>query len=193
MHSFKGKNNPNYKGGKKKTKCKGCSKQFSYYPSLSRGKFCCKECFNTSGHMKVVMSEKFKNHISKTPEKQLFKTGLEYKKWHKEVMARDGWKCVQCGSKKDLQVDHIMPMIAVFLEYQITNDKSLLLDLDNGQTICLECHKKTDTWGARAFKDPTYLLIKTIMEMPIKKSKCNEKHYREQVEKIIGHIKTKLD
>ena len=37
---FSGENNPNYKGGKTKTRCKICGAQFLYYPSEKKGLYC---------------------------------------------------------------------------------------------------------------------------------------------------------
>lgn len=39
-HSFEGKNNPNYKGGKTLAKCQICGCEFEYYPSEKEGLYC---------------------------------------------------------------------------------------------------------------------------------------------------------
>jgi hypothetical protein len=48
-----------------------------------------------------------------------------------EVYAHDGWKCVYCGSKKLLEVDHIMPIA-----------KGGTDDRDNLQTLCRPCNRR---------------------------------------------------
>lgn len=63
---------------------------------------------------------------------------LEYKEWHKQVLRRDRFVCQECGSNKRLEVHHIKP-----LKYY----PELAIDLDNGQTLCNKCHKKTDSYG----------------------------------------------
>lgn len=66
------------------------------------------------------------------PEKTLFKN---------LVLKRDNYKCVWCGSGKDLIADHIKP-------YALYKD--LRFDPSNGRTLCVLCHRKTDTYGGRS-------------------------------------------
>lgn len=66
--------------------------------------------------------------------------------WKKLVRARDGNKCVLCGSTERLQVDHIKPF-SLFPE--------LARVLSNGRVLCFDCHKKTDTFGAKLLKGRT--------------------------------------
>lgn len=68
---------------------------------------------------------------------------LEYKLWRKAVFERDGWTCIWCGSKKEIQADHIKP----FAFYP-----DLRFAIDNGRTLCQKCHKTTDTYGRRVKK-----------------------------------------
>jgi len=44
--SYEGENNPNYRGGKERTKCKLCSESFEYYPSEKEGLYC-PDCVET--------------------------------------------------------------------------------------------------------------------------------------------------
>jgi 5-methylcytosine-specific restriction endonuclease McrA len=65
----------------------------------------------------------------------------EYQQWRRDVMERDKYTCQICGVLGgNLQVDHIKPY-ALFPE--------LRLDPTNGRTLCIPCHRKTDTYGAR--------------------------------------------
>jgi hypothetical protein len=69
---------------------------------------------------------------------------IEYINWRKSVFERDNYTCQICYTRGGkLEADHIIPYIA---------DKSKALDLDNGRTLCKECHRKTDTWGEKAKK-----------------------------------------
>lgn len=69
---------------------------------------------------------------------------LEYKIWRRAVFERDNWTCIWCGKKdKTIQADHIKPF-AMFPE--------LRLAIDNGRTLCRDCHKTTDTWGVNLHK-----------------------------------------
>ena len=51
--------------------------------------------------------------------------------WAKMVKTRDEYQCVICGSKKKLNAHHIDP---------VKTHPHLQLDLDNGITLCYECH-----------------------------------------------------
>lgn len=53
--------------------------------------------------------------------------------WSEDVKQRDGYKCVLCGSSVRLNAHHIKP---VSLYPECRND------LDNGITLCRECHLK---------------------------------------------------
>jgi hypothetical protein len=51
--------------------------------------------------------------------------------WRSSVFARDGWKCTECGSTKNLQAHHIKH----FAKYP-----ELATEISNGQTLCEACH-----------------------------------------------------
>lgn len=68
----------------------------------------------------------------------------EYKLWRTAVFERDNYTCVWCGLKSqkgvklEIQADHIKPF-SLFPELRFA--------IDNGRTLCRDCHKKTDTFG----------------------------------------------
>lgn len=70
----------------------------------------------------------------------------EYQLWRKAIFERDGYKCIWCGIKSGcgkaviLHADHIKP----FAHYP-----ELRLAIDNGRTLCRECHKTTETYGGK--------------------------------------------
>lgn len=68
------------------------------------------------------------------------RSSLEYKQWREAVFARDDWTCQFCGKRggQTLHADHIKP----FAYYP-----ELRLELSNGRTLCVPCHKTTDTYG----------------------------------------------
>lgn len=82
------------------------------------------------------------NHFWKggvTPINQKIRTSLEYKLWRNSVYERDNYTCVWCGSKdKRLNADHIKPF-AFYPELRFA--------IDNGRTLCIDCHKTTKTFG----------------------------------------------
>lgn len=55
----------------------------------------------------------------------------KYKQWRKNIFERDGYVCQECGSNSDLHAHHIVP---------VSEDESKMFDLDNGVTLCGECH-----------------------------------------------------
>jgi hypothetical protein len=79
-----------------------------------------------------------------TSKDKLFRKSKEYKEWRKSVFERDNYTCVECGQVGGkLHADHIKPF-AYFKEER--------LSLPNGRTLCISCHKKTDTYLSGALK-----------------------------------------
>lgn len=74
------------------------------------------------------------------PEHQRLRWSVEHKEWAREVKKRDGYTCQICGKiGGKLHSDHIKP----FSEYP-----KLRFDLNNGRTLCVECHRKLQVfWG----------------------------------------------
>lgn len=58
-----------------------------------------------------------------------------YKDWRTKVKRRDKFKCQmpKCGSKKRLQAHHISKWASA---------SSLRYEVDNGITLCYNCHKQ---------------------------------------------------
>lgn len=79
-----------------------------------------------------------------TPLNKRLRMSIEYKLWRKTVFERDNYTCVWCGVRGgEIHADHIKPF-AYFPELRFA--------IDNGRTLCVPCHKTTDTWGSRAKK-----------------------------------------
>jgi len=76
-----------------------------------------------------------------TPVHIQIRNSTEYRLWRESVFERDNYTCVWCGTRGGkLNADHIKPF-ALFPE--------LRLAIDNGRTLCVSCHRKTETWGGR--------------------------------------------
>ena len=77
-----------------------------------------------------------------TPINEVIRHSLEYKLWRKSVFERDNYTCIVCGDNKggNLNADHIKPF-SLFIE--------LRFDINNGRTLCIDCHRQTDTYGGR--------------------------------------------
>lgn len=80
-----------------------------------------------------------------TPINHIIRNSFEYKLWRESVFKRDNWTCRFCGQYGGyLEADHIKPF-ALFPELRFA--------IDNGRTLCKECHKKTDTFGCKCLKN----------------------------------------
>lgn len=143
---------------------------------LKHRKYCSKECYYN--HKKILMkgkqhSEETKKKISKShtgkirplsdrvsmslsrsgekifngfksKERTLAYRTKEYKEWRLSVFKRDNFTCVICHQVgKTLEAHHIKS----WRDY-----KSLRYDIDNGITVCPQCHAKIDPLRARSLK-----------------------------------------
>ena len=122
--------------------CDNCSKEFIAYPKHRRAelKFCSVSC-----KAKFLRGGQFQ----KGEQHPLWRGGLSNKQgylWNwkyvkPKILKRDNYSCVWCGQKGGkLNADHIKPF-ALFPE--------LRLAIDNGRTLCITCHKKTDTYALK--------------------------------------------
>lgn len=76
-----------------------------------------------------------------TTENLRIRRSVEYRLWREAVFARDNWTCRICNKKGGkINADHIKP----FSSYP-----ELRFAIDNGRTLCVPCHLKTETWGGR--------------------------------------------
>jgi hypothetical protein len=74
------------------------------------------------------------------------RTGKLYSQWRSDVFTRDNWTCQTCGTRSSVG-------IRVYLEAHHIKSWSeypkLRYKLDNGVTLCKECHKLTDNYKGK--------------------------------------------
>ncbi len=77
----------------------------------------------------------FLRHINKTDEERLVERKYpEYYKWRESVYERDDYTCQKCFKKGIRFNAHHIEGFA--------ENKDLRTDMDNGITLCEQCHKK---------------------------------------------------
>jgi len=92
---------------------------------------------DTSDWNKGAKNPSWKGGI--TPRNIKIRNSKEYKLWRESVFKRDNWTCIWCGQVSgNLNADHIKPF-ALFPELRFA--------IDNGRTLCLDCHKTTESYG----------------------------------------------
>lgn len=69
-----------------------------------------------------------------TSRNQQLRNNPQMSVWRNSVFTRDKYTCQKCGLKGGyLQAHHIIP---------VSKREDLIFDIDNGLTVCLDCHEK---------------------------------------------------
>src|SRR3990167_5082357 len=125
--------------------CNHCHRHFKRYPSLvKKYTFCSKKCADLFqvGKTGPNKGRKFPQNAGEnnnnwkggiTHIHKALRDSLEYEEWRKKVFERDLYTCQKSGQVGGyLHADHIKR----FSDYP-----ELRFDLNNGQTLCFDCHK----------------------------------------------------
>jgi 5-methylcytosine-specific restriction endonuclease McrA len=93
----------------------------------------------------------WKGGVSKLSER--IKKSYKYKEWRRCVFERDNYTCIECGVVGGILHPHHKKAFSLILnENKIrtivdANECKELWEVDNGETLCRECHKKTYNYG----------------------------------------------
>lgn len=143
------------------SKCRG---KGNFKSKIVKCSFCDKEVYKTPGSIKkfkrsfcsVKCSRSFyKGENSPawrggvTSERKKQRDSKQYKEWRTLVFERDDYTCQSCKARNGkgkavyLHAHHIK---------SFHNFPELRFELNNGVTLCIECHKETDNYGGKAKK-----------------------------------------
>ena len=139
-----------------KRNCLICQKEIYICPArikLGRGKFCSKRChiqwqINNAKYDEEAFG--WKNGLS--PLYKKIRATAKYREWQRNILERDGFKCIFCHNTEHLETDHIKSFAAIILAYNIKTVKDSVLckelfDLKNGRTLCHNCHLETPNYA----------------------------------------------
>lgn len=71
--------------------------------------------------------------------------GYKAVQWREAVFKKDNYTCQACGKRGgDIEADHIKSWFIY---------PKLRYELENGRTLCKACHKKTENWGAKGWRE----------------------------------------
>lgn len=78
------------------------------------------------------------------PQSLKDRKSLEYRLWRAAVLLRDDYTCQVCDKRGGyLEADHIKSF-SLYPELRFA--------VDNGRTLCRNCHRKTETYGVRILR-----------------------------------------
>src|SRR3990167_2570148 len=161
-----GEQHPQYK--RLRLNCVYCHQGFLVKPCNKNHQFCSKACryMGASITARRLIGNKRPTisgencHLWKggiIPIRKFIRNSSEYKYWRQRIFERDNYTCQECGRRGiELHVDHKKPLAIIVEENNIrTTSEAVnckeLWDTNNGKTLCIPCHKETDTFGPKYF------------------------------------------
>ena len=97
---------------------------------------------STEAKIKIGNAKKGENNYRwKDGVKRGKHSSPEYRQWRSDVFTRDKWTCQTCGARGIyLEAHHLM---------SFAHHPELRFILENGVTLCRECHKLTDNYKGK--------------------------------------------
>lgn len=136
----------------------------------------CRKCSNRSENWLGEKNPNWKGGI--TTENKKIRASDEYKEWRRQVFERDQYQCVNCGKKGNLHADHIRPF---------ATHKDIRLDINNGRTLCIPCHKATPSYLTRGKNKETIVRRgKTVRSPSCMGRKVHEGRRKIHLGQIVG-------
>lgn len=126
-------------------------KQHKVIPPSQKGSTFNQGCHNPMFGKRGEQSPAWKGGL--TNLRMLIRGCFNYRQWRADIFTRDNYTCQLCGTHQgELNVDHYPKGFA-----QIIHDNSIssleaalrceeLWNINNGRTLCIECHMKTETY-----------------------------------------------
>lgn len=135
-------------------KCKYCHLSIPVGNPSSKLVFCNIKCYGKWKSIHHVGANAPDYKHGKCKNYLLIRANKIYRDWGLAVFRRDAFTCQICGSSKSgtLEAHHLYSFSKLCTENNIitvedAKNCSNLWDISNGQTLCRECHKKTDSYG----------------------------------------------
>jgi hypothetical protein len=113
---------------------------------------------------------------------KLIRGSARFREWRTAVYRRDSWKCVQCSkpggwnratrTHERLEAHHIIAFSSLLKHNQITSSLQAqqceaLWNVNNGQTLCHDCHKQTDNYMHKQQKNLKAEQVEEVSLMPL--------------------------
>jgi len=133
-----------YLSKEKKTEvvCSLCGKtveRTDHYINKNKNFYCSRSCLTE--HWSIIRHGKSNPNFvhGKCKDRKRYNSTIRYKRWRKDVFTRDKYICQKCGAKNALG-----KTVYLIAHHKVGwhESEDLRYDVDNGQTVCRDCHYK---------------------------------------------------
>lgn len=151
--TLSGSENGNWKGGM--PLCVDCGDKLSQR-TYTRCKSCARKGLLNPYHQKVVRENGKLGGYREL--KKSIRNSFLYRQWRSDVFLRDDFTCQDCMEKGGrLEAHHIRQLVDILRSNNIRSKEDIvgcaeLWDINNGLTLCVDCHSKTDSYKGKSYK-----------------------------------------